>query len=140
MIFHICPQNDFLTAIYFQPMTEQFRVFHRNASTCNHLCSTLKSNFQIFITLYSTTKIDNERSVRSNPFQHPIIDYMMRSSTVQVYYMKPANTVRFKLLGNFHRIFVIYFLTVVISLGKTYALSVNNINGWNNFYHLLFIC
>ena len=69
-----------------------------------------------------------------------MIDYMVRSSSVQVHHMKSANTVRFKFLGNFHRIFVIYFLTVIISLGKAYTLSVNNINGWNNFYHLLFIC
>ena len=65
-----------------------------------------------------------------------MVNYVVRSGSVQIYHMKPANPVRFKLLGYFHRIFVIYFLTVVISLGKAYTLSVNNINGWNNFYHL----
>ena len=69
-----------------------------------------------------------------------MVDYVVRSGSVQIYHMKPANPVRFKLLGYFHRIFVIDLLTIVISLRKAYTFPVNNINGWNNFYHLLFIC
>ena len=58
------------------------------------------------IAAHTSLVIDFGGGVKSD--EDLIIDYMMRSSTVQVYNMKPANTVRFKLLGNFHRIFVIY--------------------------------
>ena len=57
MFLDVCSEDYFLTAIYFQPMAEQLRIFHGNASACHHLSTAFKSYFQIFVTLYSTAKI-----------------------------------------------------------------------------------
>ena len=56
MFLDVCSEDYFLTAIYFQPMAEQLRIFHGNASACHHLSTAFKSYFQIFVTLYSTAK------------------------------------------------------------------------------------
>ena len=59
----------------------------------------------------------------------------MRSRSVQVYHMKPANTVCLHFFGHFYRIFVIHLLTVIVTLRKAYTLSVDNIYCRNKLYH-----
>ena len=41
------------------------------------------------------------------------------------------NPMGFKFFGNLNRVFVIYFLCVIISLRKTDAFAINNVDGRN---------
>ena len=137
LIFHISAKNDAVGAVAGQPTLEHRRLFHGNTAAGYHLRTAIKCDFQVFVTFEATAKINRQRRVRSQGFEGPVIDDMLSLGTVEIDHMQTFQPIVFKHFRHFERILIIDFLAGIVALRQSYAFTVDNIYGGNEFYHLL---
>ena len=135
-IFDVCSEDDFFRTELGDPGSEYFRVLHGDASARDHLCTAFESYFQVSFLFQPTSEIDDQRSACRQSFQRAVVDDPSLPRSVQVYDMQASDTMIFKHLGYFQRIFVVHFLGVVITLGEAYAFPVDHIYCRNQLYHI----
>jgi len=73
-----------LFAIPIEPLEEQTTILHSDTSSRHHIGAALKCDTQVFVTFYSSAKIDGKSRMSSYLFKRPIIYDMIGFRTVQI--------------------------------------------------------
>ena len=63
---------------------------------------------------------------------------MLRFRSIEVHHVQSLEAEALKLLCLAYRVFVVYFLTVVLALCEAYAFAIYQVYGWYQFYHRRF--
>ena len=132
-VAHVGTKYHAVGTIPLQPRHEQLGLSDGYAADGHHLCAVVEGRLQVVVGLDAATEVYRQPSLRGNTAKHGGVDNVFRLGTVEVNDVQTAIACLLELAGHLQRTAVDGLLGVV-TLGQPYTLSVDDVNGGDEFY------
>ena len=130
---HVGTQDDLLSAESLQPTHEQFGLRDGDAADGHHRGTCGEGLLDILVGLDAAAEVDRQPGFRRDLTEHLTVHNVLRLRTVEIDHVQTLVAYALELKRHIQRL-AIHRLLVVIALGQSYALAVDNIDGRYKLY------
>ena len=130
---HVGTQDDFLSAVSLQPTHKQLGLRDGDAADGHHRGTRGKCLLNILVGLDAAAEIDRQLGFRRNLTEHLAVHDVLRLRAVQIDHVQSLVAYALELKRHIQRL-AIHRLLVIIALGQSHALTVDNIDGRYKLY------